>query len=388
MAWIHVPSQCAGSPSAPASAAWTSESPPPYPDTFRSVLWREKPIAPASWRRTWKRAPFFRHLSGTTSPPSTASHGVAAWISSMAPRRASHSRSRGGAQARPTSGTSGHILPVLSARSAQPSLFSRTCQGLCRSACTTCKKTYEQWVTTLRRVSLARQNAALRMYASDFSCLLPTPQVTFSNAIQQGGGNERNGKLRPGLEAMAMFNMWPTPTACSYGSNAHPGHVRPSLETLARQHPWPTPTVKGGHNKKGLSAKSGDGLDTWVKDNMWSTPTARHWKGAGPACYRRKSPCLSASVLQWPTPVASEATKGGPNQHHGTGTPTLTSAVAGSAPKAEGTAKLSPDWVELLMGMPKQWSAIPGPTAGKTARPAFTQGAKIASIVCERLAMR
>jgi len=40
---------------------------------------------------------------------------------------------------------------------------------------------------------------------------------------------------------------------------------------------WPTPTVCGNYNRKGASAKSGDGLATAVQ--KWPTPTARCHKG-------------------------------------------------------------------------------------------------------------
>jgi hypothetical protein len=42
---------------------------------------------------------------------------------------------------------------------------------------------------------------------------------------------------------------------------------------------WPTPTVCGNYNRKGASAKSGDGLETAVQ--KWPTPTARCHKGGG-----------------------------------------------------------------------------------------------------------
>ena len=40
---------------------------------------------------------------------------------------------------------------------------------------------------------------------------------------------------------------------------------------------WPTPTLHGNYTRKGLSKKSGDGLETAVK--MWPTPTTRKHKG-------------------------------------------------------------------------------------------------------------
>jgi hypothetical protein len=82
---------------------------------------------------------------------------------------------------------------------------------------------------------------------------------------------------------------------------------------------WPTPTVKGDHNRKGASAKSGDGLATAVK--KWPTPQARDWKGSlGKGCQER-----------------------GGHQS------SLPAEVGGS---------LNPTWVEWLMGWPLGWTDL------------------------------
>jgi hypothetical protein len=85
----------------------------------------------------------------------------------------------------------------------------------------------------------------------------------------------------------SALGLLPTPTAQSYGTNqggaaGRTGPARPSLETMARQALWPTPTVKGNYNKKGLSARSGDGLATAV--NMW--PTRKRRRPANPGSDR------------------------------------------------------------------------------------------------------
>ena len=78
---------------------------------------------------------------------------------------------------------------------------------------------------------------------------------------------------------------------------------------------WPTPTVCGNYNRKGLSATSGDGLATAVK--QWPTPTVQDSANNGaPAQMNRNTPPLNAEV-------------GGP---------------------------LNPTWVEWLMGWPLGWT--------------------------------
>ena len=79
---------------------------------------------------------------------------------------------------------------------------------------------------------------------------------------------------------------------------------------------WPTPTVCGNYNRKGASAKSGDGLATAVR--RWPSPKARDWKdGCTQGTMNRNSPDLGKVVGQ--------------------------SQQAGS---------LNPTWVEWLMGWP------------------------------------
>ena len=62
----------------------------------------------------------------------------------------------------------------------------------------------------------------------------------------------------------------------------------------------PTLTVKGNHNKKGLSERSGDGLATAIAKILEETGgrlptlTARDWRIPGPASLESKSPCLNA----------------------------------------------------------------------------------------------
>jgi len=90
---------------------------------------------------------------------------------------------------------------------------------------------------------------------------------------------------------------------------------------------WPTPSVKGNYNRKGASKKSSDGLATATKN--WPTPRASEWKGVGPLGskshnYRLEKGYLDATVQE----------------------------------EEQATGKLSPLWVEWLMGFPPGWTDI------------------------------
>lgn len=111
----------------------------------------------------------------------------------------------------------------------------------------------------------------------------------------------------------------PTATATEYGSNQSMSvnaKVRHSLQSLARKGLLPTPTVCGNYNRKGASAKSGDGLATALE--RWPTPAARDWKdGLTPKRHGRHSPSVAVAV--------AVAEKG----HHGFLSPLFVEAIMG-----------------------------------------------------------
>ena len=108
--------------------------------------------------------------------------------------------------------------------------------------------------------------------------------------------------------------------------------------------PWPTPTIRGNHNVAGLSPTSGDGLETAARP--WPTPKASDAGGPG---VRAHSHSLTTAVHPWPTPCARDYRTGAANayQERRIGTPGLCDATLG---------RLSPAWVETLMGLPIGWT--------------------------------
>ena len=122
-----------------------------------------------------------------------------------------------------------------------------------------------------------------------------------------------NSRGEPKLSAQVLL---PTPTRDS-----------------KREKFWPTPTVCGNHNRKGASATSGDGLATVVATRTWptATATATAYKGWSPNHNRANTD----DRLDYT--VEREAFQ--PGQQ----TPPM---------------RLSPDWVELLMGWPKGWTRL------------------------------
>ena len=121
----------------------------------------------------------------------------------------------------------------------------------------------------------------------------------------------------------------------------------------------PTPTVNGNYNRKGASQNSGDGLATWAR--MWQTPVADDaiarkkgkWNSRG-------EPKLSAEVLMWPTPSATDY-KGSVTQslvmerlEHPRGVRLPEELVR----RGETGGQLNPEFVEWLMGFPIGHTAL------------------------------
>lgn len=104
------------------------------------------------------------------------------------------------------------------------------------------------------------------------------------------------------------------------------GEPKLSAQVMNPQY-WPTPTVCGNHNRKGLSATSGDGLATIVKQRTWPTATATATASKGWS--KNHNRANSDDRLDYT--VERE------NFQLGQQTPPM---------------RLNPDWVEWLMGWP------------------------------------
>jgi hypothetical protein len=189
----------------------------------------------------------------------------------------------------------------------------------------------------------------------------------------------------------------PTPTAVDYGTNqggemGRIGPERPSLEHMARRNLWPTPTAKdcdasGSRNTETSNAHAGTSLTDAVRQDggrgrTWSTPTKRDaeslakvTRGAGSrARGQERIEPLAVQVAteerrSWASPAARDYRSGrgrSPNGH----TPQLPEQIGGN---------LNPDWVELLMGLPRGWTRLDGDQDGRTAYRAPSRRKRIAS---------
>ena len=186
------------------------------------------------------------------------------------------------------------------------------------------------------------------------------------------------------------MSLYPTPSACSYGTNhgdsaGRVGPVRASLETLARCWPTAAATDAKASGAAGYSTSSGRHTGMTLTDAvvgargpLWPSPRAgddtrgpetqeaRDRRGAG-------GPALGEAVL-YPTPSARDWKSGASNKHGDNSRPLnevvhldwATSLSDQALPPPATGGRLNPAWVATLMGFPSTWLDTPGlPVAAK-----------------------
>lgn len=405
MAWLYVPGLAVSSSDctsqSPPIELWVTSSGKPSP---RPLLWPG-----------WKTRPWIGLLSGTTLPHSTAAAGVDAWISSLRATRASPSPPPASGLGQKTPGTSGRTSGASSSRCGPSGCSSKTSPGTYRSASTSSTESYRALVSRLRRDYRARQRQARAMSGSgcsfspapsdahqhsarwptarasnatgadasdrEGSATLQTEVMNWSTPMARLGDNRRSPQAkRWGCEKRhggwnlddQVAALWPTPAASLTNDDEEP-------ETfLARQE---VPKVKGING-------NGAGMPLTVAAKLsdaWSTPRASDGAKGGPnQSFGAGGVPLASQTANWGTPTTMDARgrtytrdsveKGAermalsgqaetfPSTH-----PARETASAGppSSPPVRTSLRLSPAFVEWLMGWPEGWT-IPEPATPAT----------------------
>ena len=350
--WFYIPSN-----SAPASACLAKACAPhasySASSTAPFATWSGKPLQPRNLPGLWKREPLIRRLSGLTCLPSTAQRGADAWISSLRASRARTSALPGGvlglmASARACSSTSS-TLPTLARREAsfwrtsQPSLLPppplwTKPKGFSKNAPP--PASWENWPTAggtrngslFLRPTLAPATGAHGGSASPGGGRWDTP-----DCMPEAPNTGSNRKAQPaglGNQArMVTAGTWPTPDTGRERTNrsASPGAAdRPTIAPAAKL--WATPNAHDGR-RPGADLKSTQGGNLNRDAVMWMTPTTQSAKGVDYQRVKGKNVLIldgqaKALMEQWPTPRATDGTKGGPNQAGSKGDLMLPSAAA------------------------------------------------------------
>ena len=269
-----------------------------------SVTSKGKPMQPRYWLRVWKTESWIRRLSGVTCDPSTAAHGVAAWISSLQATRANPSAAPASDSGPPTPDTCGPTSPASSTSASPGSCSARTSALICGTASTSSPETWKAWATALRRHCAQRRNTARGTSASAYSGsqLLPTPTAQ-SYGSNQGGAAGRTGPVRHGLQSMAKAGLWPTPTTGdAKGARTYAGG---NLTLVGAAVPkstaqlWPTPTAADGGGGLGhaKSAQGGPNLRTTAGGSL--NPPWVEWLMGWPEGWTDSEQSVTESYRKW-----------------------------------------------------------------------------------------
>ena len=191
--------------------------------------------------------------------------------------------------------------------------------------------------------------ASLASYDPESSSWRTSQRSLLGDWVMFSGPWPLSGTMLDG--AVCELQRWAHPTGESDGS-ASAG--------------WPTPTKSSGGDRKhcGISGTTLSGAAERVK--AWPTPTA-HPFDQPPEVFDRRREILRARGINgngaglilavevrraWPTPAASD--------HKGSSKPGQRRGQLSEATEPHQPGRLSPDWVEALMGFPAGWTLTDG----------------------------
>lgn len=305
--WLHVPRE-ALSASAPESEGSTSGSPPPAEWSLWCTSSGKPSQQPSSWPG-WKTRSWVKRLSGTTCAPSTLSHGVDWWISSLAERHARISASLGSA-------LDWMVVGVV---------YSSSTSGSPSSA--------------------KRRSSSGRTSPEQLGLFLASASTSKSEATGARGPSFERVTLEPLTSAHAS-SCWPTARA-SDGSKGGPNQrgsagdlMLPSAAVQQARGPWPTPRASSANGPgQGPNSTGAPNLQTVAA--RWPTPSARDWKSgqASQETHNRNSrPLNEVACRSGPLLLTTE--EDGPE----------------SSPPPPGSLQLNPLFVEWIMGWPLGWT--------------------------------
>lgn len=297
--WLYLP-QSVVCHSAPEAEALTSPctSPPASsdsgPELFVTLNGKATP-RPLSWRG-WQMRPWMTRLSGVTLKPSTAALGAAQWIASLQATPASPSVAPASDWLRQIRATFGPTLTASLANAVRGSWSWKTCQA-----------TFA-WDSEVSAEISSEEATALRLDCSQRQKSAPTTN---------GNGS----------------SSWPTVRSHEAGEYQvqRDGSTQPTLSGAAQQ--WSTPRSSPNENRTTKHAPShgtshGRTLAGDAVSLNWSTPRASDAEKGGPnQSFGAGGIPLPAQTAQWPTPNASpEAPNNSTNRgkNHGGSRPRLT----------------------------------------------------------------
>ena len=364
----------------------------------RSLTVKSKFSQSPTWLRRWKRAKFIRLLCSRTLKNSHSESFVDAWTSSLEDSHANHFPKQESETELKTQDTSSHTY-LEASESADPQLsFSKTWkesshprQPKEKVFSNMCSDHWKKWVTKQRQEYSQRLKSAHHIKGKESSSW-PTP-----TARDVKGQSGRAYKNKPENLADIEMGNWSTP-------NTIDSLPQRSEEALRKQ----AQGIRKGRKRPSNLREQVDprAVEIYKEESEMNWPTASvsdpeggsqaervEWTAKGARLRKKGKPdvtygaklrdAVESLVPQWPTPTVAEAGKIGSNPNYGQlglsnhpkvhGYELTREKMVKSGKEPDGPQDqtknstggksigqiLSPNWVELLMGLEPQWTQLP-----------------------------
>lgn len=362
--WLYVPSTDSPYVPGPEGSNLDLASCSPDIELYATSSGKSSP-RPLSWPG-WKTRPYIKRLSGTISRPSMAERGVESWISSLRDSLVSRSVQRASNRGPTTSDGSGRSSSDVFATFNPDGSLSRTCLDLFD---TDSDPSSVDWPSSGMMINgvCSAQPPLERRISANVSGASPADGTAWTTpaADDTGARSEKyaQGGTPLSMQAGMWAENWPTPRAeDSESAGNHPGAVD-SLTGAVKL--WATPGV---HTSPDASPNSSRMSDLREQAKLWGTPTAHERTHTARDVHHGEQ--LANQAETWPTPRAIDANGAAqtaenptPGQTGGTSLPgacrsshpALQSSTCGPE-CSPGHRRLSPPFVEYLMGWPIGWT--------------------------------
>jgi len=312
--WI-LPRQLHTSPFVPDTEALISDLNEQSQVCAQSLLARSRVSPARTWSLKWKRDSWTQLLSGRILKPSHGPSFTAAWTSSLAAIRASHSAPPASDSAPKIHDTSGRLSQPELIECDQVSVSLRMSRDISALGFPTCCKTWQEWVTERRGAWRQRVNVA-RLTREKGSLFWPS---VVASEVRQGFQDRSRG-MKGSQESLTTAVVkdaanWPTASMSmtagyserdNCNSSKKAGHVG---NELLRQ------VIKHGQADPASSSSLGS------RQGLWLTPRANEPTGDSTFVTRNGdrgqhcSPSLTIQVektAQWATPRSGKTTDENP----------------------------------------------------------------------------
>ena len=308
----------------------------------QSLTRRSSFSAAKSWRAVWKRGKSTLPRFGRILKPFHANDFEEWWISSLPVTPASHFPRRAKDKAKKTQGTSGPSSKGQLVMFDLTGSSARTSQATLPSALKTSATTWTNWVTKLRADCSRREKSASRT-RDNASSSWPTIRAQEPGWTSDGYGDNLMKRM-----ARSTESAWPTPRSSEYkdvgpvGSKSHDHmlakhYLCATVTKLESPSPPPDPDQ---------SNTGGNPPESWPTITQQCDMETNGPKGNQGTYLLGAVKAKQEQGSAWPTPRTQMVRDAKVNRHKCN----LEEEVA------HPSLKLSPRWVEALMGLPIGWT--------------------------------